>query len=368
MKIVIISAVMFPRTSPRAVRTTELAKYFASKGHDVTLYGCAGNYNYDDFQRQTGVKVRNIEKRRFSRLESDGSYQDGLFDKICKRLFGKYLEWPNIELSWKVNSILKQDYDADLLITIAIPHPIHWGAAWRKKHANGKFPKVWVSDCGDPYCGNSVDANSHPSYFKKIEKFWGDQTDYVAIPIEEGRKAYFSNVQDKIRVIPQGIDFSQYRIERYTKNDVPSFAFAGATYEGYRDPSEFLEYLSTLDFDFRFYVFTPPASIFHKYKERLGEKIVISNYIPREDLIPFLSKMDFLVNIANNSSVQSPSKLMDYGLTKRPILTIATRFEQSKNFEAFVRGDYSLQEVVDIERFNINRVGQQFIDLVCGKA
>ena len=38
MKILIISGSFYPDNSPRAFRTTELAKRFCKLGHDVTVY------------------------------------------------------------------------------------------------------------------------------------------------------------------------------------------------------------------------------------------------------------------------------------------------------------------------------------------
>lgn len=43
---------------------------------------------------------------------------------------------------------------------------------------------------------------------KPIEKFWCKQTDYIVIPVENGKAGYYEEFRDKIAVIPQGIDFS----------------------------------------------------------------------------------------------------------------------------------------------------------------
>jgi len=54
---------------------------------------------------------------------------------------------------FKVRKILKYEKDYDLMISFAVPYPIHWGVAWSitKKH---KISEVWVADCGDPYMGD----------------------------------------------------------------------------------------------------------------------------------------------------------------------------------------------------------------------
>lgn len=366
MKIVVISGVIFPRQSPRSFRATELAKFFARKGHDVTLYAVLGKYDYHEFEKTTGVHVRSLGKTHFPILNSDGYVRNSVIDKLLVRLFGNLLEYPDIELMWKTKNTLRQLNDIDLLVTIAVPFPIHWGAAWAKKKYPSLFPKVWVSDCGDPYMGDTVNK-THPAYFQKIEDFWGDQTDYISIPLNEAKMAYSKKVQEKLRVIPQGFDFSNVRIDKDFKgNIIPRFAYAGSIIYGYRDPSGLLNYLCEHpELNFEFVVYTKNYGFFEGYKMVLGEKLTIKKYVPREQLLWELSQMDFLVNIKNKSSVQSPSKLIDYYLTERPILDITTEFVEFKNFEEFLVKNYKGQHIkTDISKYDINNVGQQFLKLL----
>lgn len=365
MKIVIISSVIYPRQSPRSYRATELAKYFAKQGHDVYLYAVLGKYDYSSFEESTKIKIRSLGKTFFPVLNSDGYVRNTFFDRVFRRVFGRIAEFPDIELSWKTKKIVKGLSGVDLLVTVAIPYPIHWGAAWAKKKYPMCFPKVWISDCGDPYMGNSV-RNAHPHYFQRIEDFWGKQTDYIAIPLEEAKKAYSEKVQDKLRVIPQGFDFSNVCVDKnFTGNEIPKFAYAGAIYPGYRDPSRFLQYLcEKADQPFEFVVYTKNQAFFEKYKLVLGDKLTIKDYVPREQLLWDLSRMDFLVNIKNNSNVQSPSKLIDYYLTTRPIVDITTDFVESVIVEEFLKRNYIHQHIrADISRYDIYNVGSQFLEL-----
>lgn len=366
MKIVIISRAIYPQLAPRPFRATELAKYFAKIGHDVTLYGVLGRFDYANFTKETGVKVRNLGKMIFATQNSDGIEKISLVNKIGRKLLHRFLEFPDIELAFKVYNLLKQEKEIDLLITVAIPYPIHWGAAWAKKKLKDRFPKKWISDCGDPYMGNSV--HKKPLfYFQYIEDFWGRQTDYITIPVEEARKAYNKKVQNKIRVIPQGFDFSNVKIDKNFKgNKIPHFAYAGVVYKDYRDPSCFLEYLSRIEKDFCFVVYTRTKELFENYQKKLEGKMIIRDYIPREELLYSLSQMDFLVNLQNNANVQVPSKLIDYCLARRPILDISSVFSEreKENVDAFLGGNYiKCHEMIDIEQYNIKNVGNAFLKL-----
>lgn len=232
LKIVIISRVIFPKIAPRSMRATELAKEFVRQGHDVTLYGLLGNYDYSNFEKETGVRVRSLGRTYFAKVNSDDSYKFNKLDKFLKRIFGKILEFPDIELMKNTYHVLKKEKDIDLVISVAIPYPIHWGVALYSS-LNPRFSKnvTWVADCGDPYMGNPF--MKHPFYFKYMEKWFCNKTDFISIPIEEAKRAYFPEYKHKLRVIPQGFNFTEPNLKGlYKKNDKPTFIYSGTFYEG----------------------------------------------------------------------------------------------------------------------------------------
>ena len=74
--------------------------------------------------------------------------------------------------------------------------------------------------------------------------------------------------------------------------------------------------------------------------------------------------MDFLINIGNGTKVQTPSKLIDYTLAKRPILTIETNDIKENIISEFLEGNYDNQDApIDISRYDIHNVAQQFLSL-----
>lgn len=362
MNIVLISKSYYPIQSARSLRTTELAQQFARMGHNVTVYAVSGLSDYTEYSKRTGVKVKLIPTRIIpSNVKRSKVYS--LIIKVLSVLLGRLIEFPSIELRYQVPKLLKKENNVDLLITIALPYTIHWGAAFAKRKSKLSFPQTWVSDCGDPYMGNDVYTPFF--YFKYYEKFWGDMTDYVTIPIKEAASAYFDNVQDKIRVIPQGFDFAPIQIDQTFKgNNIPHFAYTGTLFPGYRDLTSFLEFLCSVNQDFRFYVYTKTPETVEPFRDRLKERLIISDYIPRLELVYKLSQMDFLINLTNKSVVQSPSKLIDYGLAKRPILDVSTPFVEKDCFEAFMLRNYSKRHPeFDIQQYNIENVAKQFLAL-----
>lgn len=356
MKILVISKHTFPYNSPRAFRTAELTEQLAKMGHEVTLYVIKGGYDYSEYEKRTAVRVRNIE----ARFIPDGTKPLGFFDKVMGRLFGNLLAWPNVEFHFLISRIIKENPGMDMLITIAMPHQIHYGAARAKKKHAEIFPKTWVCDCGDPFMLNPF---SHlPKYMKFYEDEWCSACDYIAVPTDTSYKGYYEPYWEKIRVIPQGFDFSKTPISQYKKNQVPTFLFTGAIHPG-RSPIKFMDYLLTVDFDYKFYLYMR-SPLDEKYVKLSDGRIEYKIGCDRKEIVKACSEMDFLINVKNINNSQTPSKLIDYSISKRPILSISDVFVEVDDFRRFVDGDYSNQLIVDnLDSYKIENVAQAFVSL-----
>ena len=100
------------------------------------------------------------------------------------------------------------------------------------------------------------------------------------------------------------------------------------------------------------------------YAIRSEGKILLERLIPREDFLLFLQKMDFVINFANLSNSQMPSKLIDYRLMNKPILDIESTDFDSKLIKQFLEGDYRGRLIVDkLDQYRIENVAREFLKL-----
>ena len=359
LKIVIISFTMYPELNARSFRATELAKELACKGHNVILYAVLGNYDYSEFTAETGVCVKNLN---ISKKESNNITIGVKSLTLTRKFFWYFFEYPFIKLIPMVAKVIRKEENIDYLITIAFPHHLHWGASFSRL----SNIKCWTADCGDPYMKNP--GLKPPFYFKWMEKRWCKKADYITIPTEIAKSGYYRKYHNKIHVIPQGFNFSDVIISDYKKNDVPTFAFAGNCLKKIREVSDFLEYLCSLKENFKFVIYTKTRAFFEPYIERLGNKMELNSYIPRNLLLKRLSEMDFLINIKNISEVQIPSKLIDYYFAKRPILEISSSFIEKHYFNEFLHYDFThkLKEQ-DMSQYDISNVADNFLNLYHSK-
>ena len=362
-KILIISASFYPEISPRSFRTTELAKELSKKGHDVTVLVPLNGNDYSSFEKEHALRIKDLGSPKWKGIELKGGRIEFFLRRAIRRLLLQLFEWPDIELMFKVSRILKAENGYDLLISIAVPYSIHWGVA-QARRVDRRIAECWAADCGDPYMGDTTDSFRKLFYFRYLEKWFCRKADFITVPFEGARSAYYPEFQDKIRIIPQGFQLENMNLPEYKKTcDYPVFAYAGAFIPGKRDPDPLLNFLSTCDRKFKFVVYTLQEGMLLNAKKSLKEKLEIRGIIPRDELLTILSGMDFLINFDNNTQTQLPSKLIDYSITGRPVLNISTEADFSVLLE-FMNGNYSRKMNLEPPiNYDIKVVAEKFTHL-----
>lgn len=338
--------------TPRSFRTTELVKELCSMGHNVILVTHHSPEIHDDIAKEYGFEIINLEGKVKVSTKGKNVVIKGI-QWIVNRLF----DYPNILLLSAVDKAIRNLKGYDVLLSVAAPHSIHWGVTNALKH-NNELARTWIADCGDPYMGNAV-GRKKMFYFKYLEKWFCRRADYILVPIAEAVVGYYEEFRNKITVVPQGFNFAETKalLKKYEPNKEVTFAFTGNFIVNQRDPRPLLDYLCGVDIPFKFIVYTKNDELLHKYKNTLNNKLEVSPYIPRTELIPILSKMDFLVNLENGTSVQRPSKLVDYSLVARPVLSLDSTNMDYQKIDQFLAGDYSQQlHIRNVEQYDIRNI------------
>lgn len=363
-KILIASSGFFPENSPRSFRATELSKEFAREGHDVTVITKQRGAEAEAFCRNHGITLKELSPLILKPLPIAKPRILNLITRAINRVLLLVAEYPDIELMFKYSRAMRKENGYDLLISVAVPHPVHWGIAWSWNRSRAK---CWVADCGDPYMGNESDSFKKLFYFKYIEQWMFRKADYIAVPVASAVQAYFIEFNSKIKIIPQGVKFEEFEgaSHRYEPHPIPTFAYAGAFIPGNRDPRALLTYLLAQRIEFRFYLYTTTPYVVEGMIKQSDGRIVLMSIIPRKELIETLAAMDFIVNIENTSTTQLPSKLIDYYLAHRPVLSLPSGVVEEVKLNAFMKGDYRRQFMFsNYDQFRIESVCAQFFQLL----
>lgn len=310
------------------------------------------------------------EKNSSTNVISEAKRKKGIITKL-KLWFVRnfYPGGFNFEYAFTASKQIKKSVsDFDLIISIGLPVNSHLAV---KRAVNKKRHKaVLMADYGDPYSFSKIICP--PKWHRLMEKRMLKKFDFILIPTEKamGSFRYFKE-DKKIKIIPQGVRQKDLRLKNYQgRGVVPHFIFAGNFYAGVRDPFEILNYLKSTDRPFLFTIYTNihdevNMSFLRPFNNEDEKRIIIRGLLDRDDCIYEMSGADFLVNISNTIDEHSPSKLIDYCLSRRPIFSYVPGKFNSTELENFMNGNYTNDagKSVDISSFNIERIVNEIIKL-----
>lgn len=375
-KVLITSYYYPPEITPRSFRTNELVKEFDQRGYEIDLYipEILGLEYNDELEYCNTVKVRpkvNLNRKMGDNNSTQIDFQNtksviSLIKKGVRYLIGDDPRAFIYSIFLYRELIKSKEKKYDLIISIGLPYYIHLATAMFISNSNQSGVKI--CDYGDPFFFNPGIKKAR--FLKYVERWSSRKFNFITIPNQKSISYYTSyKSKDYIKVIPQGFDFSGIQKQNYKKNEIITFCYAGVFYETIRNPEFLFKYLSTLDIDFRFVIYTRLnddyfKKVYNNIPKELKNKIILNEFIPRDKLIQELSSMDFLINIDNKNSNQSPSKLIDYMLSNRPTISVNAKNFDRDTFERFLNGDYSQAVCLDIEAYNIINVVDKFENIL----
>lgn len=360
MKILIVSRAFYPEISPRANRVNELVKEFTRLGHDVVIYNKKKHADHAVFTNQYGCTIKYYGKKVLPNILIKKYIFFYAVTRAINKLLNILFYYPYFEDALKIPRAIKNEKEYDLLISVAFPHSVHWGVA-KAITKNKNIARTWVADCGDPFMGNNLEFRRF-FYFKYIERWWLRKVNYISVPLEKAKNAYYPEFREKIVVIPQGFKFEEIKTS-FVKNSIPTFLYAGLFIPGSRDPRQFMQYLLQSERNFKFIIHTRQIDFIKPLADDSKGRIEIYDYIPRDELLKKICEMDFVVNFDNNVNEMLPSKLIDYSLANKPILNIKNQMDRNI-INQFLEGNYENKlEIKNIEQFNIETVAEKFLEL-----
>jgi|GEM_PF-107274 len=376
-KVLIATVQFYPDPTPRGNRVFELARGFAQRGWDVEVllfWDGRDRAAHQKLKEEYGIVVDYLGKgsmhpdlQHFSTLFSISRKPKTPAGNPVSRLFFNSSE--SLRRSyWLVRAVFKllTKFAKRPAVFISISNPlyVHLFSSWALRILPGrKFAAI--AEYGDAASPAAAIEN----------RFVARAFDRIVV-MNEKMKNWYGNFKERssIAVIPHGFNLREVKKAVYEKNDIPSFAYAGRFWREIRDPTFFFEFLRTREYDFRFYVYwndagktaAPATAWIHQmlstYKALLGGKLIVKDPLPRLELIYELSKQDFLVDFSNRIGIQEPSKLIDYTLMERPVLSFNQSNFRPETFEAFIRGQYEPSPKVDLSKHDIDRVMDLYLE------
>ncbi|ASS89467.1 hypothetical protein [Aeribacillus pallidus] len=341
--VLIVGYWYLPNNSARTFHTQGLINSLLDHKYNVDLVVPSENNNISVIKISDQFTIHKIKKGFLLNKPSNSRmYSNNLEIKNSFKHFLKKFIWPDKTIEWTINSYryINKNLNIsnyDCLITIGLPISSHITGALIKKL---KPSIIWLADYGDPYTHNPARSKEKRAIDPVLEKMIIKEANYIIIPHSETLKAYTDlNIpREKIRVIPQLFQYTPVSADYFINDKLTNLIYAGTLYEDIRNPKEFLlGYLNAFKKrkDLSLHFFGEERDFYYFFKQITNcnpatYNIRVNPYIPRNELLDIFKKMDILVNINNKSSLQLPSKLIDYVHSGKPILNIGR--ELNKEF------------------------------------
>ena len=374
-KLLIVSNFFYPEITPRAFRTYELVKEFCKQGDKVTLI-----LPNKDIYHNNPVNIKNLtilfsvsEIKKTDTTATAPIHRKKRESTVIKKLKRVVLYFFPREIYFFYNkgiitalSGISESFDS--IISIAQPLGIHLTVTMALRKNKYLRKTVRIAEFSDPMFHGQLSRTFPANWLYGY--LFSSAFHYFVIPVESAIGAYTRfKSKANIKVIPQGFDLSDYDIAEYKPNGRITFAYAGSFYPDLRDPRYFLDHLLNTNTDFLFKLYIPKRSLFFEsliqpYKEQLKDKLQLYESIPRKELIYELSKADFLINFNNENAQMVPSKLIDYAIAGRPIISFNSRTFREKDFLAFMGGNYSDAVRVNVSDYDIKNVVSSFKSII----
>lgn len=356
-KVLLIGQTYRPANKPRSFRLINLAVGLEDHFDDVHV-ACFTNNDWFDNKK---TNVFSLGKSTFLYENSNGIVKRSFASKLLIFILSKFISIQELYVAGRVFLFLiRSKIKYSLIITVAQPHGINWGVAFYKYLTKNRT--IWFADCGDPFYFNPFVKIKYPYITRWIEKYWCRIVNEIFVPFEKAKDGYFFEFREKFHSLPQGyyFDLEKYK-SLYAKNNIIKFAYAGAFYKGFRDPNKFIEQLLSSNENFEFVIYTDSITVINQ-EYLFDPRIKVCGIIPRDELLIELAKMDFLVYFENNNEIQLGSKLIDYGISCRPVLRIGLDIDH-KVLARVLKYDFSDCIFVDPTEFDNNKIITKLITI-----
>jgi glycosyltransferase involved in cell wall biosynthesis len=369
MRILIVSHSYRPHVSPRALRWSAIAEYWARQGHDVDviaawLPGMIREESMDGVRvwrvgGSLSERLRNrlrdtdrLDKRPNGDKTSAGSSLRAGVRRMLRfghDLTWKNLYWPDCSCLWyfpavrKARTVVPRN-DYDVLITSSHPFTGHLiGLQIKKQFAS--LP--WIVDVGDPFCFEQIKPTNNLLLYNRLndiaeEKVF-EAADGISVTNDVTEEIYaelFPNCASRIRVIPPllrtDVECTSSK-KLFPQDGLLRLSFIGRLHEKIRAPdcllSTFQKLLKTeIGQRLQLHFFGPLSRCEHfftAYESLIGKQLFLHGPVSHETARQVMEETDFLVNLGNWTNYQLPSKVVEYANSGKPILNFASISEDS---------------------------------------
>lgn len=350
MKILIVPYYFAPASGPRSIRWSNIARYMAERGHDVTVM--AGHFT----SRTLGLDQSLCEIAAHPRITAN---------RIPLAHQGP-TPWRDIIWALRVaRHVRLQSAEYDVLISSALPIASHI-AAWLIMERR-QIP-VWIADYGDPWSVSRMRPGSAARKWleRRVEQTLLRHVTALTITTKHSTGLFRRLYSGRIELIPQGASLfhvsADWSTQRKPTDTSPvSFLYAGGFYRKWREPTELFQAFRNVD-KVRLVV-CGSHQVDAAGMRNGAPNIELLDLLELRDVVELQQQSDVLVVLSSRHSDQIPGKVYEYMATQRPVLYItnnqkdevATLLTQRNRGHVCAFNAESIQAAIEMVRDTVQR-------------
>ena len=341
----------FDSLGPRNIRTSNLIPYLKEKFNFVVLcFEVKEKHRFIDDVEIIRLQMNWIN--RFFLFKGSVGYMPNKMlvtvNKIITYSLRKLMLFDGFLIEKKKirRAVINRNFD----FVLASIKPESMGVIALHLKKKGIVYKDIIFDIGDPLSFNS--ANKLCSFreyiYRQVERRMLKKANKIIVTNVHTKKYYSDKLsinQDKIYVIPQGVDVKliQEDIAPNFKNNI-SMIYAGTFYPKLRDPQEFIKAVNDVDRENLTIKLYGNSNLTFKVKKT---KVIVEERINQELLFREYSKSNLVLYFDNAYGIQTSGKIYEVLSLNKPILFIYTNenspvYLEHKNNQSifFVKNSY----------------------------
>jgi glycosyltransferase involved in cell wall biosynthesis len=372
IRVLIINYFYPPVIDAHAYRWEQIARHWVAQGHQVDVIS-GRLHGVTDRTFQDGVNVARVgfvarpimhssapQHRAMSLHTRLKSSVVNAFRPLYRKLY-----WPDAWWHWwpyAVREVLRRRHlGYDLVVSYSPCLGAHLAAAVLKRWSKSA-EMTWIADYGDPFSISSTMPPNNLALYGRlnqlVERRIARQADMLVFTNESTAAAYHEAgvcPQDKLRVVPHLVDVQRLyaggRGEKRSDYHNASAAhtthllYIGGFHRGIREPDLLFDIMRRLNRNaMHEYVLTiyGPANGFDLSPADCPQ-IRYKGMIAREKAMELIREADVLVNVDNMNCVMSPSKIVEYIGTGRPLLNLKSGGVDHPALARYVQCKFALE-------------------------
>jgi hypothetical protein len=384
MKFLIINYYWEPMVDAHAYRWPQIVRGLSSMGHSVEII-TSRIEGLGRLDSSGGVQIMRVGlwSAKNSRVMNEQILQRkqlGIFRLFLRKLkllairIYSHLYWPDPLWHWMPSLLLelckRRTRGYDYIISYYPSLTAHIGAYIYVKFLS-RNEIYWIADYGDPFSVSHEWSANNKCIYQRIN-YWMDSKIYsgsnvFAVMNDETFARYSKLFNGSSRILKVNhLAPEMPMIYSRKQSKTLTLVYVGSFHKQVRDHLLLFEFskllMSITKFDLIIELYGP---IDYWLGIELPANVRLNGKVSRDKAIGLLCSADLLINVNNSTILMTPSKVVEYIATRRPIINIGgdlsktyeplSRYERLGMAWSFV-GTKSLDENYDLEAFIDNAI------------